>query len=83
MRGWTVTVWIDAPDDWNAERVREEIDAVFRGETRYDEPVTGEPIGWFPGAEDNAHGVPYYGYNEDSPITLNTVYTPRRQNRHD
>ncbi len=28
-RGWTVTVWVDAPADWNAERVREEVDAVI------------------------------------------------------
>ncbi len=30
-RGWTVTVWVDAPADWNAERVREEVDAVLGG----------------------------------------------------
>ena len=29
MNGWTVTVWVDAPDDWNAERVREAVDSAF------------------------------------------------------
>ena len=33
-RGWTVTVWVDAPADWNAERVREEVDAVLGGDHR-------------------------------------------------
>lgn len=48
--GFTATIWVDVPEEWGAERVREEIDAVFRGDTRYD---------------------------EDSPITLNTVHTPK------
>ena len=25
MKGWTVTAWFDAPDEWNAARVRDEI----------------------------------------------------------
>ena len=29
MKGWTVTVWVDAPDDWNAERVRQEVAAII------------------------------------------------------
>ena len=33
MKGWTVTVWVDVPDDWNAERVREEIDALLAKDT--------------------------------------------------
>lgn len=27
--GYTATVWVEAPDGWSAERVREEIDTVF------------------------------------------------------
>jgi len=27
--GWIVTMWVDAPEDWNAERVREEVDDVI------------------------------------------------------
>ena len=29
MNGWTVTVWVDAPADWDAERVREAVDSAF------------------------------------------------------
>ncbi len=25
MKGWTVTVWVDVPDDWDAKEVRQEI----------------------------------------------------------
>ncbi len=24
MKGWIVTAWVDAPDDWDAEKVRQE-----------------------------------------------------------
>lgn len=33
MTGWTVTVWVDAPDDWGAERVREEVDELLGDST--------------------------------------------------
>ncbi len=33
MNGWTVTVWVDAPADWNAERVREEVDDLLGDST--------------------------------------------------
>ncbi|KKM03830.1 hypothetical protein LCGC14_1770530 [marine sediment metagenome] len=29
-QGWTVTVWVDTPGEWNAERVREEVDTIVR-----------------------------------------------------
>ena len=30
MKGWTVTVWVDAPDDWNADQVRAEVAKLIR-----------------------------------------------------
>ncbi len=33
VKGWTVAVWVDVPDDWNAETVREEMRALLRKDT--------------------------------------------------
>ena len=40
MNGWTVTVWVDAPADWNAERVREEVDSILGDQPAHRSPLT-------------------------------------------